>query len=111
MGRNGIKKQFWLKKEVADELEWKARKACLTETALIRMLITGYHPPAAPGDEFYESLNRLIEAADNLQRTAEFINDSDAADAYQEAAMELKELNLELQKRYLKAEREKIEWR
>ena len=111
MGRNGIKKQFWLKREVADELAWKAEKACLTETALIRMLITGYHPSAAPGDEFYESLNRLIEAADNLQRTAEFINDPDVANAYQEAAMELKELNLEIQKRYLKAERERIEWR
>ena len=75
------------------------------------MLITGYHPAAAPGDEFYESLNRLVEAADNLQRTAEFINDPDLANAYQEAAMELKELNLEIQMRYLRAEREKIEWR
>lgn len=111
MGRNGIKKQFWLKKEIADELESKAKKACLTETALIRMLITGYHPPAAPGNEFYESLNQLVEAADNLQRTAEFINDPDLANAYQEAAMELKELNLEIQMRYLRAEREKIEWR
>lgn len=111
MGRKGIKKQFWISKELAEELSWKASKACLTESALIRMLITGYHPPAAPGNEFYESLNRLVEAADNLQRTAEFINDPDLANAYQEAAMELKELNLEIQMRYLRAEREKIEWR
>ena len=44
MGRNGIKKQFWLKKEIADELESKAKKACLTETALIRMLSLAYSP-------------------------------------------------------------------
>ena len=111
MGRNGIKKQFWLKKEEADELAWKAGKACLTEVGLIRMLITGYHPPAVPGDEFYESLNRIVEAAENLKLASEFINDPDAVSTYQDAAMNLKELSLKIQQRFLMGEREKIEWR
>lgn len=111
MGRKGIKKQFWMSKELAEELSWKALKACLTESALIRMLIAGYHPPVAPGDEFYRDLNKVIEAADKLQLTSEFINDPGAVGVLQEAAMDLKELTLEIRKRYLRGEREKIQWR
>ena len=42
--RKGIKKQFWLSKEEADDLRSKAESTCLTEAALFRMLLKGYHP-------------------------------------------------------------------
>ncbi|MBQ6088747.1 MAG: hypothetical protein IJK95_04230 [Firmicutes bacterium] len=111
MGRNGIKKQFWMSKELTEELSWKASQACLTETALIKKLIQGYHPPQAPGKEFYDALNRVVTSAENLKLQSEFINDPQVGDILQEAAKELKELNLQIKKHYLSAERERIKWR
>lgn len=111
MGRKGIKKQFWMTKELTEELSWKAAKACLTESALIRMLIKGYHPPAAPGEEFYKDLNILIQKADRMQLTSEIINDPDIKLVLTEAAADLKKLSFEIRLRFLRGEREKIEWR
>ena len=111
MGRKGIKKQFWMTKELVEEFSWKASKACLTESALIRMLIRGYHPPAAPGEEFYKSLNELTQKADSMQLTSEIINDPDIKSILTEAAADLKKLSFEMRQRYLRGEREKIKWR
>ena len=111
MGRKGVKKQFWMTKELAEELSWKASKACLTESALIRMLIRGYHPPAAPGEEFYKDLNKLIQKADRMQLTSEIINDPDIKTVLTETAADIKKLSFEIRQRYLRGEREKIEWR
>ena len=111
MGRKGVKKQFWMTKELAEELSWKASKACLTESTLIRMLIRGYHPPAAPGEEFYKDLNKLIQKADRMQLTSEIINDPDIKTVLTDTAADLKKLSFEIRKRYLRGEREKIEWR
>ena len=36
-----VKKQFWFSKVEAQDLKKKAKKACLTEAALIRLLIRG----------------------------------------------------------------------
>ncbi len=43
MGRT-IKKQFWLNSQEAEALRRNAEKTCLTETALVRLLITGFEP-------------------------------------------------------------------
>lgn len=39
-----VKKQFWFSKVEAQDLKKKAKKACLTEAALIRLLLRGYEP-------------------------------------------------------------------
>lgn len=111
MGRKGIKKQFWLTKEQAEELSWKASKACLTESALIRMLISGYHPPEAPGMEFYEHLNRLAEEADKMQLSSELLKDPEIKEILFKTATDINKLNMEIRRRFLIGEREKIEWR
>ena len=111
MGRKGIKKQFWMSKEQAKDLADKAAKACMPESQLIRFLIAGYHPPEAPGEEFHEDMNRVIEAAEKLQTASERVGDPKAKDALREASMDLKHLTLEIRRRYLTGEREMIRWR
>ena len=49
-----IKKQIWLNREEAGALKNKAKKACLTEAALIRLLLSGYEPKVFPGEEIRE---------------------------------------------------------
>lgn len=67
MKRN-IKKQFWFNREEAEQLKKKARKACLTEAALVRLLVKGYEPKEKPDDRFYDFTRQLNSIADNIQR-------------------------------------------
>jgi len=70
MERN-IHKQIKLNCREARQLSEKADKACLSESALIRLLIQGYEPREKPDNRFYEFTKRLNAVADNLQRIAD----------------------------------------
>ena len=59
-----IKKQVWMTKAEAQDLQKKAKKACMTEARLIRMLLEGYNPPAAPDDRFYDAMNEKPHASE-----------------------------------------------
>ena len=69
MKRN-IKKQFWLSRAEAADLQKKAKKACLTEAALLRLLLKGYEPRAKPDDRFYEVMRELSSIGNNLNQLA-----------------------------------------
>lgn len=65
MKRN-IKKQFWLNKTEAEALRKKARKACLTEAGLVRLLLRGYEPREKPDDRFYDEMSRINQLTDAI---------------------------------------------
>ena len=44
MRKRNIDKHIWFSRDEAQELQKKAKKACLSEGALIRLLIRGYEP-------------------------------------------------------------------
>lgn len=67
MKRN-VKKNFWLSRDEAQELAKKARKACLTEAALIRFLIKGYEPREKPDDRFYTAMRELTGIGNNINQ-------------------------------------------
>lgn len=69
-----IKKQIWLNREEAQQLQKKAKKACLTEAALIRQLLSGYEPREAPRDEFYKFNRELSHIGNNLNQIAIKVN-------------------------------------
>ena len=54
MMKRTIKKQVWLNRTEARELQKKAKKACLSEAGLVRMLISGYEPRQQPDESFYD---------------------------------------------------------
>lgn len=65
-----IKKQFWLTKEEAQNLQKKAKKACLHESTLIRKLIAGYEPKETPKEEFYDVINEIRKISDSIEMIA-----------------------------------------
>ena len=65
-----IKKQIWLNREEAGALKNKAKKACLTEAALIRLLLSGYEPKVFPGEEIRDSTRALSRIDNNLNQLA-----------------------------------------
>lgn len=53
-----IKKQFWFSRDEAQDLQKKAKKACLPEAALVRLLLRGYEPKEKPDDRFYDMASK-----------------------------------------------------
>ena len=68
--KRSIKKQFWLTRAEAQELQRKAKKACLHESTLIRKLIAGYEPKETPKEEFYDVMNEMRKLNDSLEMIA-----------------------------------------
>ena len=54
MKRRTVKKQFWFSRDEAQDLQKKAKKTCLTEAALVRLLVRGYEPKERPDERFYD---------------------------------------------------------
>ena len=52
MRKRNIDKHIWFSRDEAQELQKKAKKACLSEGALIRLLIRGYEPREKPDDRY-----------------------------------------------------------
>ena len=110
MGRRGKKKQFWLSEQQAEELAEKARRACMTETDLVRLLLRGYVPPERPGPEFFEDMNRISEFAERLQTLSTVTSGEEAQKLLKSEAKAWRTFRLEMERRYLMPERRKTEW-
>ncbi len=65
-----IRKQVWLNRKEACQLQKKAKKACLTESALMRMLISGYEPKQQPDESFYDFTRKLNALGNSLNQIA-----------------------------------------
>lgn len=70
MKERTIKKQFWFSKKEAEELQKKAKKACLSEAGLVRLLVRGYEPKEKPDDRFYFAMRELSAIGNNLNQLA-----------------------------------------
>lgn len=107
MGRKGKKKQFWLSDQQAADLAEKAKKACMTEAGLVRMLLQNYIPPEKPGPEFFQDMNRVSEFAVRLQELSRMTSDEKSGDLLADEAAAWRRFRLEMERKYLMPERRK----
>ena len=54
----------------SEDLKKKAAAACLTESAFIRQLISGYVPVTAPDERFFAAMELIREFADKIDEVA-----------------------------------------
>ena len=59
-----VKKQFWLSRDEAQELQKKAKRTCLSEAALFRLLVRDFEPD----DRFYDVMRQLSAIGNNLHQ-------------------------------------------
>ena len=70
MRNRNIDKHLWLNRDEAQTLQKKAKKACVSESQLLRMLIYDDFPKEKPDDRFYDYLNVLKNIDTSLERLA-----------------------------------------
>lgn len=63
-----VKKQFWFCKPEAQDLQKKAKKTCLSEAALVRLLVRGYEPKERPDEKFYDVMRQLSAIGNNINQ-------------------------------------------
>lgn len=63
-----VKKQFWFNRDEVQDLQRKAKKTCLSEAALVRLLVKGYEPKEKPGEEFYDVMRELSSIGNNVNQ-------------------------------------------
>ena len=63
-----VKKQFWLSRDEAQELQKKAKRTCLSEAALFRLLVRDFEPKEKPD---MQKLNAEAERWHSFQADVE----------------------------------------
>ena len=86
MRKRNVDKHIWFDRQEAQDLQKKAKKACLTEAALIRLLIRGYEPREKPDERFYDAMRELSAIGNNINQIAHAVNRDLAADRPLDAA-------------------------
>lgn len=80
MKRN-IEKHILMNKAEAQDLQKKAKKACLSEAGLIRLLIKGYEPKERPDERFFDVMRQLSSIGNNINQLAAQANTLGFVDA------------------------------
>ena len=70
MRKRNIQKIVRFNRKEAQDLAAKAKKACLSEAGLIRLLIRGYEPKEKPDDRFYDVMRELSSIGNNINQLA-----------------------------------------
>ena len=108
-----IKKQFWLSREEAKDLADKARRTCLTEAALLRLLIKGTKLKEQPDDRFFKAMEEMSRIGSRINQIAIKAN----AYGFIDAPMLYKEIDrlnafqLKIEQEFLIHEEDKDQWR
>ena len=68
MRKRKISKHIYLNESEAAHLRSKAEMTCLSESALIRLLIKGFEPREKPDERFYKFMNELSAIGNNIHQ-------------------------------------------
>ncbi len=113
MRKRNIDKHIWFSRDEAQDLQKKAKKACLSEAALIRLLIRGYAPKEKPDDRFYDVMRELSAIGNNIHQLsakANALNFIDAPQLEQEVKRWHK-FQYEVERKYLRPDESEMKWR
>lgn len=107
-----VKKQFWFSKAEAQDLQKKAKKACLSEGALLRLLLKGYRPKEQPDERFYDVMRELSAIGNNIHQLSAKANALNFVDAPMLAkeAQRWHKFQADIEREFLRPEKSDMKW-
>ena len=108
-----VKKQFWLNREEAEDLADKAKRTCLTEAALLRLLIKGAKLKEQPGDKFFKAMDEMSRIGYRINQIAIKAHSYGFIDApmLEEEIRKLNKFQLKIERAFLNHDGDKTVWR
>lgn len=112
MRKRNIDKHIWFSRDEAQELQKKAKKACLSEGALIRLLIRGYEPREKPDDRFYDTMRQLSAIGNNINQLAIKANALGFVDSQmlKNEALRWHKFQAAIEREFLRPEKSGLKW-
>lgn len=110
--RRTIEKHILLNRTEAQDLQKKAKKACLSEGALIRLLLKGYAPKEQPDERFYDVMRELSAIGNNINQLAVKANSLGFVDAVQlsKEAERWHKFQADVEREFLRPEKSDLKW-
>ena len=112
MSKRNIEKHILMNKAEAQDLQKKAKKTCLTEAALVRLLVRGYEPKERPDERFYDVMRQLSSIGNNINQLAAQANSLSFVDAQklQKEAERWHKFQADVERQFLRPEKSEMKW-
>lgn len=112
MRKRNVDKHIWFDRQEAQDLQKKAKKACLTEAALIRLLLRGYEPREKPDERFYDAMRELSAIGNNINQLAAKANTLGFVDAPQlkKEAERWHKFQADVERTFLRPDKSDMKW-
>lgn len=112
MRKRNIQKIFRFNRTEAQDLQRKAKKACLSEAGLIRLLLKGYEPKEQPDEKFYEAMRELRYISSNLNQLVAKANSLGFIDVLmlKEEVKRWNKFQLDVEKKFLQPDKSNMKW-
>lgn len=112
MGKRNVSKHICFTKAEAQDLQKKAKKACLSEGGLIRLLLKGYEPREKPDKHFYDVMRQLSSIGNNINQLAAQANSLGFVDAQKlkNEAERWHKFQAEVEREFLRPEKSELKW-
>ena len=112
MRKRNIDKHIWFSRDEAYQLQKKAKKACMSEAGLIRLLVKGYEPREKPDDRFYDVMRELAAIGNNINQLSAKANSLGFIDTVQlnREAEKWHKLQAKIEREFLRPDKSEIKW-
>lgn len=112
MRKRNIQKIVRFSRDEAQDLQKKAKKACLSEAGLIRLLLRGYEPREKPDERFYDVMRELSSIGNNINQLAVKANALGFVDAPQlkKEAGRWHKFQADIERTYLRPDKSEMKW-
>ena len=112
MRKRNIQKIVRFSRDEAQDLQKKAKKACLSEARLIRLLLRGYEPREKPDERFYDVMRELSSIGNNINQLAVKANALGFVDAPQlkKEAERWHKFQADIERTYLRPDKSEMKW-
>ena len=112
MRARNIQKIIRLNRSEAQDLQKKAKKACVSEAGLIRLLLKGYEPREKPDEKFYDAMRELSAIGNNITQLSVKANTLGFVDApmLKREAQRWHKFQADIERVFLRPEKSEMKW-
>ena len=112
MSKRNIEKHILMNKAEAQDLQKKAKRACLSEGGLIRLLLKGYEPREKPDERFYDVMRELSAIGNNINQLAIKANAVGFVDSQmlKNEALRWHKFQAAIEREFLRPEKSGLKW-
>ena len=107
-----IEKHILMTRAEAQDLQKKAKRTCLSEAALIRLLLKGFEPREKPDERFYEVMRELSAIGNNIHQLSAKANALNFIDApaLKKEAQRWHKFQADVERVFLRPEQSELKW-